>query len=108
MALNGLSHIVTPELARDLAPEMVAMLNHSRPHIRKRAVLAMFKVFTKYPDILPQSMSRLRDKLDDPDPGRLVFTVADLESYSNLQALSRRQLMSCASWPIAVQQTICR
>ena len=72
IALNGLSHIVTPELARDLSPELVAMLNHSRPHIRKRAVLAMYKVFTKYPEILPQSMNRLRDKLDDSDPGTLV------------------------------------
>ena len=45
------------------------MLNHSRPHIRKRAVLAMYKVVTKYPDVLPSSMGRLRDKLDDSDPG---------------------------------------
>ncbi|TBU29793.1 Adaptor protein complex AP-3 delta subunit [Dichomitus squalens] len=75
IALNGLSHIVTPELARDLSPELVAMLNHSRPHIRKRAVLAMYKVVTKYPDILPSSMSRLRDKLDDPDPGVVAATV---------------------------------
>ncbi len=60
---------MTPELARDLSPELVAMLNHSRPHIRKRAVLAMYKVLTKYPEILPQSMSRLQDKLDDSDPG---------------------------------------
>ena len=71
IALNGLSHIVTPELARDLSTELVAMLNHSRPHIRKRAVLAMYKVITQYPDVLSSSMSRLRDKLDDPDPGSL-------------------------------------
>ena len=68
VSLNGLSHIVTPELARDLSPELIAMLNHSRPHIRKRAVLALYKVFAKYPEALPQSMPRLRDKLDDPDP----------------------------------------
>ncbi|RPD64688.1 Adaptor protein complex AP-3 delta subunit [Lentinus tigrinus ALCF2SS1-7] len=75
IALNGLSHIVTPELARDLSPEIVATLNHSRPHIRKRAVLAMYKVLTKYPEILPQSMNRLRDKLDDSDPGVVAATV---------------------------------
>ncbi|KAI1793066.1 Adaptor protein complex AP-3 delta subunit [Ganoderma leucocontextum] len=75
IALNGLSHIVTPELARDLSPELIAMLNHSRPHIRKRSVLAMYKVITQYPDALPSSMSRLRDKLDDPDPGVVAATV---------------------------------
>ncbi len=69
IALNGLSHIVTPELARDLSLELIAMLNHSRPHIRKRAVLALYKVIIQYPDVLSSSMSRLRDKLDDPDPG---------------------------------------
>ncbi|KAI0778814.1 Ap3d1 protein [Trametes elegans] len=75
IALNGLSHIVTPELGRDLAPELIAMLNHSRPHIRKRAVLALYKAIIKYPDILPQCMSRLRDKLDDPDDGVVAATV---------------------------------
>ncbi|PIL31329.1 hypothetical protein GSI_06027 [Ganoderma sinense ZZ0214-1] len=75
IALNGLSHIVTPDLARDLSAELVAMLNHSRPHIRKRAVLAMYKVITQYPDVLSSSMSRLRDKLDDPDPGVVAATV---------------------------------
>ncbi|KAI0756396.1 adaptin N terminal region-domain-containing protein [Daedaleopsis nitida] len=75
VALNGLSHIVTPELARDLSPELIAMLNHSRPHIRKRAILVMFKVFTQYPDILPQSMNRLRERLDDPDPGVVAATI---------------------------------
>ena len=46
------------------------MLNHSRPRTRKRAVLIMYKVFEKYPDIIPRSMTRLREKLEDPDPGR--------------------------------------
>ncbi|KAI9060492.1 Adaptor protein complex AP-3 delta subunit [Trametes sanguinea] len=75
VALNGLSHIVTPELARDLAPELIAMLNHSRPHIRKRAILALYKAIIKYPEILPQCMSRLKDKLDDPDDGVVAATV---------------------------------
>ncbi|KAI0800586.1 Adaptor protein complex AP-3 delta subunit [Fomes fomentarius] len=75
IALNGLSHIVTPELARDLSPELIAMLNHSRPHVRKRAVLALFKLSTKYSDIIPQSMSRLREKLDDADPGVVAATI---------------------------------
>ncbi|KAI0334057.1 Ap3d1 protein [Cubamyces sp. BRFM 1775] len=75
VALNGLSHIVTPELARDLAPELIAMLNHSRPHIRKRSVLALYKAIIRYPDMLPQCMNRLRDKLDDSDDGVVAATV---------------------------------
>ncbi|KAH9849199.1 Ap3d1 protein [Lenzites betulinus] len=75
VALNGLSHIVTPELARDLSPELIAMLNHSRPHIRKRAVLALYKAIIRYPEVLPQCMTRLREKLDDTDDGVVAATV---------------------------------
>ncbi|KII93311.1 hypothetical protein PLICRDRAFT_672814 [Plicaturopsis crispa FD-325 SS-3] len=75
VTLNGISHIVTPDLARDLAPDLIAMLNHSRPHIRKRAILALYKVFDKYPEAAQQGMGRLREKLEDPDPGVVAATV---------------------------------
>jgi AP-3 complex subunit delta-1 len=67
-ALDGLSHIITPDIARDLSLDLIAMLNHSRPRIRKRAVLIMYKVFDKYPDAIPRSLPRLREKLEDSDP----------------------------------------
>lgn len=69
MTLNGISHIITPDLARDLSPELIAMLTHSRPHIRKRALLALYKVFVKYPEATQNGMGRLRERLEDPDPG---------------------------------------
>jgi AP-3 complex subunit delta len=72
VSLNGLSHIATAELARDLSRDMFAMLNHSRAHIRKRAVVAMFKIFSKYPDAIPTGMPRVREKLEDSDPGMFV------------------------------------
>lgn len=68
-ALDGLSHFLTPDIARDLSLDIIAMLNHSRPKIRKRAVLIIHKVFEKYPDVILRSMTRLREKLEDPDPG---------------------------------------
>ena len=72
ITLNGLSHIITPDLARDLAHDLIAMLNHSRPHIRKRAVIAVYKVFVKYPEIVPYGITRLRERLEDTDPGKPV------------------------------------
>ena len=36
IALNGLSNFVNTDLARDLSADVVGMLNHSRPYIRKR------------------------------------------------------------------------
>ncbi|KAH7886244.1 adaptin N terminal region-domain-containing protein [Phlebopus sp. FC_14] len=75
VTLNGVSHIVTADLARDLSPEIIAMLNHSRPHIRKRAVLTLYKVCEKYPEALRQGISRLQEKLEDPDQGVVSATV---------------------------------
>ncbi|KAF9245651.1 adaptin N terminal region-domain-containing protein [Melanogaster broomeanus] len=75
VALNGMSHIVTADLARDLSPELIAMLNHSRPHIRKRAILTLYRLCEKYPDALRHSASRIQEKLDDPDPGVVSATV---------------------------------
>ncbi|GJE89511.1 AP-3 complex subunit delta [Phanerochaete sordida] len=75
VTLNGFSHIVTPDLARDLGPDVIKMLTHSRAHIRKRAVLAMFNVLDKYPELTPQAMTRLRERLDDPDPAVVTASV---------------------------------
>ncbi|KAJ7361378.1 Adaptor protein complex AP-3 delta subunit [Mycena albidolilacea] len=75
VALNGLSHIVTPDLARDLSPELITMLTHSRAQIRKRALLALYKAMVKYPEVLRQGVAKLKDKLDDPDPGVVASTV---------------------------------
>jgi AP-3 complex subunit delta-1 len=83
VTLNGVSHIVTQDLARDLSPELMAMMNHSRANIRKRAVVAMYKVILKYPECAERAMSRLREKLEDSDPGTLsllhIFPVIHTE-----------------------------
>ncbi|TPX42933.1 hypothetical protein SeMB42_g03760 [Synchytrium endobioticum] len=68
VALGGLAMIVTPDLGRDLTSELIAMLNHSRPYIRKRVILVLYKVFLKYPEALRMAFPRLKEKLDDPDP----------------------------------------
>lgn len=52
------------------------MLNHSRPHIRKRAVLALYKAIIRYPEVLPQCMTRLREKLDDSDDGMYIWPIS--------------------------------
>ncbi|CAL1694631.1 unnamed protein product [Somion occarium] len=75
VSLNGFSHIVTPDLARDLAPDVIKLLSHSRPQIRKRAVAALYKVFTKYPEVIGHAMGRVRERLEDPDPGVVATTI---------------------------------
>ena len=47
----------------------------TRPYLRKKAVLLMYKVYLNYPDALRPSFPRLKEKLEDPDPGMTVSTV---------------------------------
>lgn len=44
-------------------------MSHTKPYIRKKAVLIMYKVFLKYPESLRPAFPRLKEKLEDPDPG---------------------------------------
>jgi len=74
-ALNGLSHLITQELAQHLADDILRMLTHTRPLVRKRAVLVLHSAITKCPEILERVWERLRDLLCDEDAGVVTATV---------------------------------
>ena len=44
-ALTCLSTICTPDLGRDLVSEVVTLLNSTRPYVRKKSVLCLYKIF---------------------------------------------------------------
>jgi hypothetical protein len=44
-------------------------LSSSRPYVRKRALLLLYKIFMKYPEALRSTFPRLRERLEDQDPG---------------------------------------
>lgn len=69
LALGGLACFVTHDLARDLANDVVTLLTSSKPYVRKRAVLLLYKIFLRYPDALRPTFPRLKEKLEDPDQG---------------------------------------
>lgn len=69
LALTSLSCYISADLARDLSNDVLTLLNSTKPYIRKKAVLMMYKVFLKYPDALRPAFPRLKEKLEDPDPG---------------------------------------
>lgn len=75
VALNGLSHIITPDLAQHLGPDIVTLLSHTQASVRKKAILALLAVSNYYPPILEQALPRLNDKLQDSDIGVVSATV---------------------------------
>jgi len=75
LALNGLSQIVTPDLARDLIDDLLRMMNHSQPYIRKRVVVLLYKVFLQYPEALIMSYPKLKEKLEDQQTSNFCFII---------------------------------
>uniref|UniRef100_UPI00358E5B4D AP-3 complex subunit delta-1 isoform X2 n=1 Tax=Myxine glutinosa TaxID=7769 RepID=UPI00358E5B4D len=69
LALTGVACFLTSDLARDLANDVMTLMASSRPYVRKKAVLLMYKIFLRYPDSLRPAFPRLKDKLEDPDTG---------------------------------------
>lgn len=51
-------------------PSHFRQMSHTKPYIRKKAVLIMYKVFLRYPESLRPAFPRLKEKLEDPDPGQ--------------------------------------
>ncbi len=47
-------------------------MTSTKPYIRKKAVLLLYKVFLNNPDALKPAFPRLKEKLEDPDPGELI------------------------------------
>ncbi|XP_015922470.1 AP-3 complex subunit delta-1 isoform X1 [Parasteatoda tepidariorum] len=68
-AMSGFSCFVTPDLARDLANDVMTLLSSTKPYLRKKAILLMYKIFLKFPEALRPAFPRLKEKLEDPDPG---------------------------------------
>jgi AP-3 complex subunit delta len=48
---------------------VIRQMSSTKPYIRKRAVLLLYKVFLNNPDALKPAFPRLREKLEDSDPG---------------------------------------
>lgn len=95
VTLSGLACFINQDLARDLANDLMTLvcilpiifellfllsiyfmqLSSTKPYIRKKAVLLMYKVFLSFPDALRPAFPRLKEKLEDPDPGLPCFII---------------------------------
>ena len=47
-------------------------MTSTKPYLRKKAILIMYKVFLKFPEALRPAFPRLKEKLEDPDPGKSI------------------------------------
>mmetsp|Transcript_12371 Transcript_12371/g.33951 ORF Transcript_12371/g.33951 Transcript_12371/m.33951 type:complete len:1045 (-) Transcript_12371:207-3341(-) len=75
LAISCLSSICTPEICRDIIGDLVAMLSSSRPYLRKKTVLCLYRVFLKEPPALRTCFPKLKERLGDEDQGVLTASV---------------------------------
>jgi len=78
LAIDCLANVVTPELASTLVADAYALLNSPRTFVRRKAALALYKCFLRYPDSLRPSFARLTERLEDDDPGVVSAVVSVL------------------------------
>ncbi|KAL4384754.1 hypothetical protein GQ457_15G001250 [Hibiscus cannabinus] len=75
LSLQCLSRIANVDLARDLTPEVFALLSSNKLYLRKRAVAVVLRVFEKYPDSVRVCFKRLVENLENSDPQILSAVV---------------------------------
>ena len=89
--------------------EVSSMLSSSRSLVRKKAVLALYRMLLHNPETLPTVFPRLREKLDDPDPAVVACAVNVLvelarhnpKGYLGLAPpLYRVLTSSCSNWTL--------
>ncbi|GAA5969762.1 hypothetical protein JCM11641_008034 [Rhodosporidiobolus odoratus] len=78
--LSSVALLLTPPLARDLAPDLLSLLTHTRPLVRRQAVLNLWRILRGWPGVQELStgreergddpwVERLRERLNDDDMG---------------------------------------
>lgn len=96
-AMSGLSCFVSCDISRDLANDVMTLMTSTKPYLRKKAVLLMYKIFLKFPEALKPAFPRLKEKLEDPDPGKtmsncpVIVTLQALILYLCIQVSNQRR-----------------
>ena len=65
VAINCLANIVSKDLAVDCLSDVVSLMSSPDPYIRKKAVLAMLRLYMKYPQGLRLTFDQLKEHLED-------------------------------------------
>ncbi|KAL8675305.1 MAG: hypothetical protein Q9168_000262 [Polycauliona sp. 1 TL-2023] len=70
LPLVTLPHVITSSLAMSLLSDLLPRLSHSNPNVRKKTVVALYRLALAYPETLRPAWPRIKDLLtnEDEDP----------------------------------------
>ena len=83
LAINCISNIVTEDLGMELLPDLLHLLKHPSPYVRKKALLCLYKVFLKYPRGLRLSFDAIKVCLEDSHPSVVSCAVNVITELSD-------------------------
>jgi len=75
LSLCTIGNLATPDMSRDLAPEVDKHLKSGMPYLRKKANLSMARCLTKCPDMVEDFVERVVTLLKDKNHGVLITVV---------------------------------
>ena len=75
LALCALGNICTAEMARDVAPEVAALLHSKNSYVRKKAALCSVRIVKKVPDLADEFVDGAGELLSDRHHGVLLCAV---------------------------------
>jgi len=75
LSLCTIGNLATPDMSRDLAPEVDKHLKSGMPYLRKKGNLAMARCLTKCPDMVDDFIERVVTLLKDKNHGVLITVV---------------------------------
>lgn len=71
-ALTAITEICKPEMCRDMAPDVIKLMNDSNPFIKKRVALALLKIAKKCPDIIETFSGKMDTYFQEKNHGVLI------------------------------------
>ncbi|ETN38993.1 uncharacterized protein HMPREF1541_07035 [Cyphellophora europaea CBS 101466] len=76
LPLTTIPHIVTAELALSILTELLPRVSHSQPNVRKKAVVALYRLALVYPETLKVSWLKIKERLLDEGESSSVTAAA--------------------------------
>jgi AP-3 complex subunit delta len=76
LPLTTIPHIVTAELALSILTELLPRVSHSQPNVRKKTVVALYRLALVYPETLKVSWPKIKERLMDESESSSVTAAA--------------------------------